>query len=314
MMEKNSKIYIAGHNGLVGSAIIRKLKKEGYNNILYATHKELDLTNQIDTFNFFEKNKPEYVFLAAAKVGGIIANSNTPADFIYENIMIEANVIRSCYLNNVKKLIFLGSSCIYPRNCPQPIKEEYLLTSELEKTNDGYAIAKIAGITMCKKYNYQFGTNYISVMPTNLYGQCDNYDLQNSHVLPAMIRKIHEAKERGDKNITLWGTGNPYREFLHVDDLADALLFLMNNYNGEDIINIGTGIDLKIKDLAQLIKNTVGFNGEILFDSSKPDGTPKKLLDVSKLREIGWKYSIDIEDGINMTYNDFLKNIKKYTN
>lgn len=308
-MNKNSKIYVAGHNGMVGSAIVRKLKSEGYTNIITATHKDLDLINQEETYKFFNKFKPEYVFLAAAKVGGIYANSTYPADFTYENLMVEANVIKACHLFNVTKLLYLGSSCIYPRDCQQPIKEEYILSSSLEKTNDGYAIAKIAGIIMCQKFNYQYGTNYISLMPTNLYGQNDSYDLQNSHVFPAMIRKIHEAKIN-NKDVVLWGTGAPFREFLHVDDLADACLFLMNNYNSGDIVNVGTGKDISIKDLALLMKKIIGFKGDIIFDSSKPDGTPKKLLDVSKIHTIGWKHKIELEDGIKMTYNDYIKHEK----
>lgn len=307
-MNKDSKIYVAGHNGMVGSAIVRKLKNEGYTNIITATHNEVDLTNQVQTYIFFKNEKPEYVFLAAAKVGGILANSIYPADFAYENIMVESNVIKACQLFDVKKLLYLGSSCIYPRNCPQPIKEEYLLSGSLEKTNDGYAIAKIAGIIMCQKFNYQYGTNFISLMPTNLYGHGDNYHLENSHVFPAMIRKIHEAKI-SKNNVTLWGTGSPFREFLHVDDLADACLFLMNNYNSNEIINVGTGKDMTIKELAFLMKKIIGFEGDIMFDSSKPDGTPKKLLDVSKLNSLGWKYTIKIEDGIEKTYKDYLKTL-----
>jgi GDP-L-fucose synthase len=307
-MEKNSKIYVAGHRGLVGSAILRKLKSEGYTNIFTYTHSEYDLINQNDVSLLFESIRPDYVFLAAAKVGGIIANSTMPADFTYENLILECNVIKACHTFGVKKLLYLGSSCIYPRDCPQPIKEDYLLSGPLESTNNGYAIAKIAGIIMCQKFNFQYGTNFISLMPTNLYGQGDNYDLQNSHVFPALIRKFHEAKMRNDEFITLWGTGSPYREFLHVDDLADAAVFLMNNYNDGEIINVGTGKDLTIQELAYKIKNVVRFKGDIIFDSSKPDGTPKKLLDVSKLTKLGWKYSIDIDDGIRMTYEDFLQN------
>ena len=307
-MDLNSKIFVAGHLGMVGSAIVRKLKKEGYNNIITATHKELDLTNQANTSIFFFNWQFDYVFLAAAKVGGIHSNLTYPADFIYNNLAIQNNVIDLSYKTKVKKLLFLGSSCIFPRDCQQPIKEEYFMTGSLEKTNDAYAISKIAGIKMCQSYNKQYGCNFISLMPTNLYGPKDNYHLENSHVFPALIRKIHEAKIRGDKSITLWGTGTPYREFLHVDDLADATLFLMQNYNSSEIINIGTGEDLTIKDLAILIKEIIGFEGDILFDSTKPDGTPKKLLDVSKINNLGWKYSIELKDGIKKTYLDFLKN------
>ena len=301
-MNKDAKIYIAGHNGLVGSAIIRELKKKGYTNLLTKTRKELDLTRQDLVESFFDKEKPEYVFLAAAKVGGILANDLYSADFIRDNLMIETNVIDSAYKNGVKKLLFLGSSCVYPKNAPQPIKEEYLLTGELEFTNKAYAIAKIAGIIMCQSYHKQFGTNYISVMPTNLYGQCDNFDLESSHVLPAMIRKFDDAKQNNFKEVTLWGTGNPKREFLHVDDLANACLFLMNNYNSPEIINIGTGEDLSILELANIIKKCIGYGGNIVWDSTKPDGTPRKLLNVSKIRSLGWKYSINLQEGIQCTY------------
>ncbi|MEK9181607.1 MAG: GDP-L-fucose synthase [Patescibacteria group bacterium] len=301
-MNKDAKIYIAGHNGLVGSAIIRELKKKGYTNLLTKTRKELDLTRQDLVESFFDKEKPEYVFLAAAKVGGILANDLYSADFIRDNLMIETNVIDSAYKNGVKKLLFLGSSCVYPKNAPQPIKEEYLLTGELEFTNKAYAIAKIAGIIMCQSYHKQFGTNYISVMPTNLYGQGDNFDLESSHVLPAMIRKFDDAKQNNFKEVTLWGTGNPKREFLHVDDLANACLFLMNNYNSPEIINIGTGEDLSILELANIIKKCIGYGGNIVWDSTKPDGTPRKLLNVSKIRSLGWKYSINLQEGIQCTY------------
>ena len=309
-MELNSKIFVAGHNGMVGSAIVRKLKNEGYTNIITASHQELDLTNQSRTYNYFKNEKPDYVFLAAAKVGGIMANNLYPAEYIYQNLMIETNVINSCFNFDVKKLLLLGSSCIYPRECPQPIKEEYLLSGYLEQTNDAYSIAKIAGIKMCQSYNKQYNTNYISVMPTNLYGPNDSYHLENSHVFPAMIRKIHEAKVRGDKSITLWGTGSPYREFLHVYDLADACLFLMENYNQNEIINIGSGKDLTIKDLALLMKKIIEFEGEIYFDSSKPDGTPKKLLDVSKLHSLGWNHTIELEEGIKETYKNYLTTLE----
>lgn len=306
-MELNSKIYIAGHNGMVGSAIVRKLKDAGYTNIIVASHSELELKDTKKVDRFFKKNKPEYVFLAAAKVGGIVANNNCPADFITDNILIQYNIITSCFKYKVKKLLFLGSSCIYPRNCDQPIKEDFFMTGALEKTNDAYAIAKIAGIKMCQSYNKQYGTNYISIMPTNLYGANDNYDLENSHVLPAMIRKFHEAKINDDDFVTLWGTGLVFREFLYVDDLADALLFLMNKYNDSEIINVGCGKDLSIKDLSLHIKDIIGFKGEVIFDSSKPNGTPKKLLDVFKINKLGWKYTTEIDDGIKKTYDDFLE-------
>jgi len=309
-MNKDSKIYLAGHRGLVGSAIHRKLKKEGYANIITKTHKELDLTNQKETQEFFEKEKPEYVFLAAAKVGGIHANDTYPADFIYINQMIQNNVIKASYDNNVTKLLFLGSSCIYPKMAPQPIKEEYLLTGELEKTNEAYAIAKISGLKMTEFFNKQYGTNYISVMPTNLYGPNDNFDLKTSHVLPALIRKIHEAKENNSENVEIWGTGKPMREFLHVDDLADAVVYLMNNYNENKPINIGTGKDITIKELAELIKDVVGYQGELKFDTSKPDGTPRKLLDVSRLHNAGWKHKISLREGIEKTYEWFKEGSK----
>jgi GDP-L-fucose synthase len=301
-VELNSKIYIAGHKGLVGSAIHRKLIAEGYNNILAATIDELDLINQADTLNYFEKNKPEYVFLAAAKVGGILANNNFPAQFIYDNVMIESNIIHSSYLTGVKKLLFLGSSCIYPKFAEQPLKEDSLLTGVLEPTNEPYAIAKILGIKMCQSYNREYGVNYISAMPTNLYGINDNFDLNNSHVLPALIRKFHEAKSNGSTSVTLWGTGSPYREFLYVDELADACLFLMNNYNSPEIVNIGVGTDITIKDLAELVKKITGYSGDIVWDSTKPDGTPRKLMDVSKLNSLGWKSKLSLEDGIKLAY------------
>jgi GDP-L-fucose synthase len=307
-MNKDSKIYLAGHRGLVGSAILRKLKKEGYTNIITKTHKELDLTNQKETQEFFEKEKPEYVFLAAAKVGGIQANDTYPADFIYINQMIQNNVIKASYDNKVKKLLFLGSSCIYPKMAPQPIKEEYLLTGELEKTNEAYAIAKISGLKMTEFFNKQYRTNYISVMPTNLYGPNDNFDLKTSHVLPALIRKIHEAKENNSEYVEIWGTGKPMREFLHVDDLADAVVYLMNNYSENKPINIGTGKDITIKELAELIKDVVGYKGELKFDTSKPDGTPRKLLDVSRLHDAGWEYKISLREGIENTYDWFKEN------
>lgn len=304
-MEKESKIYVAGHRGLVGSAIMRKLNSEGYTNIITKSHNELDLTNQEEVKRFFETEKPEYVFLAAAKVGGINANNLYPADFIYVNLMIENNVIKASFDNKVKKLLFLGSSCIYPKMAPQPIKEDYLLTGELEKTNEAYALAKIAGLKMCEFFNKQYGTNYISVMPTNLYGPNDNFDLNSSHVLPALIRKFHEAKESNSEYVEIWGTGTPKREFLHVDDLADAVVFLMNNYNENKTINIGTGEDLTIRELAETIKEIVEFKGELKFNSEKPDGTPRKLLDVSRLHSAGWKHKIELKEGIKSTYEWF---------
>lgn len=309
-MNKDSKIYLAGHTGLVGSAIYRKLKNEGYKNIITRTHKELDLTNQQQTQEFFQKERPEYVFLAAAKVGGIKANDTYPADFAYINIMIESNVIKASYDYGVKKLLFLGSSCIYPKLCPQPIKEEYLLTGPLEPTNEAYAIAKIAGLKMCHYFNKQYGTNFISVMPTNLYGPNDNFDLETSHALAAILRKFHEAKINNKPYVEVWGTGNPRREFLHVDDLADAVLHLMNNYDGKEPINIGTGEDLTIKELAQLVKEVVGYEGEIRFDTTKPDGTPRKLLDVTRLHNTGWRHKIELEEGLELTYQWFKENWK----
>ena len=306
-MNKDSKIFVAGHNGMVGSAIVRKLKELGYTKIVTKSRKELDLTNQFQVNQFFHFERPEYVFLAAAKVGGIKANDDFRADFIYENIMIQSNIIKASHDNGVKKLLFLGSTCIYPKHCPQPIKEEYLLTGLLEPTNDAYAIAKISGVKMCQSFNKQYGDNFISVMPTNLYGPNDNYDLNNSHVLPAMIRKFHEAKVEEKKTVEIWGTGTPMREFLYVDDLADACVYLMNNYNSSEIVNIGTGEDLTIKDLAYLVKEVVGFNGDIYFNTDKPDGTPKKLSDVSKLKEIGWSYKTSLKEGIQKTYTDYVK-------
>ena len=306
-MEKESKIYVAGHRGMVGSAIVRKLTSLGYTNLLTRTSTELDLRNQQQVADFFEVEKPEYVFLAAAKVGGIVANNTYRADFLYENLAIQNNIIHGSYLNKVKKLMFLGSSCIYPKLAPQPLKESYLLSGYLEQTNEPYAIAKIAGIKMCEAYRAQYGCNFISVMPTNLYGTNDNYDLVNSHVLPAMIRKFHEAKEKSASEMTLWGTGSPMREFLHADDLAEACLFLMENYNESELVNIGTGEDVTIKNLAALVKQIVGFKGEIIWDTSKPDGTPRKLMDVSKLHGLGWHHKIALEDGIKLAYQDFLK-------
>ncbi|MFV7234921.1 GDP-L-fucose synthase [Flavobacterium sp. ZB4R12] len=303
-MNKQDKIYIAGHRGMVGSAILRALQAEGYTNFLLRTSAELDLRNQQVVTDFFTKEKPDYVFLAAAKVGGIIANNTYRADFIYENLMIQNNVIHQAYVNNVKKLMFLGSSCIYPKMAPQPLKEDYLLTGLLEPTNEPYAIAKIAGIKMCDGYRDQYGCNFISVMPTNLYGPNDNYDLTTSHVLPAMLRKFIMAKRNGDASVTIWGTGSPKREFLHADDLAEACLFLMENYNEAGLVNIGIGEDISILDLARLVKEVVGFEGDIVTDTSKPDGTPRKLMDVSKLNGLGWKAKISLAEGIQKVYDE----------
>lgn len=303
-MKKTSKIYIAGHRGMVGSSILRALKAKGYSNFLLKTSAELDLRNQQAVADFFAFEKPDYVFLAAAKVGGIVANNTYRADFIYENMMIQSNVIHQAYLNGVKKLLFLGSSCIYPKLAPQPLKEEYLLTGLLEPTNEPYAIAKIAGIKMCDAYREQYGCNFISVMPTNLYGPNDNYDLNNSHVLPALLRKFITAKNNGDTAVTIWGTGSPLREFLHADDLADACLFLMQTHNDSGLVNIGVGEDISILDLAKMVKQIVGFEGEIITDTSKPDGTPRKLMDVSKLTNLGWKASISLEEGIKKVYEE----------
>ena len=306
-MELNAKIFVAGHRGMVGSAIVRKLTELGYTNIITIAKNKCNLIDQLEVDNFFNKQKPDYVFLAAAKVGGIKANNEMKGDFIYENIMIQSNIIKASKDYNVKKLIFLGSSCIYPKMSPQPIKEEYLLTGSLEPTNDAYAIAKIAGIKMCQSFNQQYGTNFISVMPTNLYGPNDNYDLNNSHVLPAMIRKFHEAKLEGKDKVEIWGTGTPMREFLYVDDLADACIHLMLNYNDSEVVNIGTGVDITIKDLALTIKEVVEFKGDIYFNTDMPDGTPRKLLDVSKLKDLGWEYKISLREGIEKTYKDYVK-------
>ncbi|RDC54445.1 GDP-L-fucose synthase [Pedobacter chinensis] len=305
-MEKNAKIYVAGHRGMVGSAIYRKLQKEGFENLIAKTSSELDLRDQQSVKDFFAEEKPDYVFLAAAKVGGIVANNTYRADFLYENLMIQNNVIHNAYLTGVKKLMFLGSSCIYPKLAPQPLREDYLLTGTLEHTNEPYAIAKIAGIKMCDAYRDQYGCNFVSVMPTNLYGYNDNYHPQNSHVLPALIRKIHEAKANNEKQVTVWGSGSPMREFLFADDLADACYFLMQRYNEPNLINIGTGHDLTIKDLALLIKDVLSYDGELVFDSSKPDGTPRKLMDVSKLHDLGWKHKIELREGIELAYQDFI--------
>ena len=307
-MEKEAKIYVAGHRGMVGSAIVRKLEADGYKNILIRTSKELDLKDQVATQAFLKETKPDYVFLAAAKVGGILANSTYRADFLYENLQIQNNIIHGSSLIGVKKLMFLGSSCIYPKMAPQPLKEEYLLTGLLEETNEPYAIAKIAGIKMCEAYRAQYGCNFISVMPTNLYGPNDNYDLQNSHVLPAMIRKFHEAKINDSPTVELWGTGKPMREFLHANDLAEACVYLMETYDGEMLINIGTGVDVTIKELAETIQETVGYKGKINWNTDKPDGTPRKLMDVSKLNGLGWKHTIDLKKGIQMVYEDFKNN------
>ncbi len=310
-MERDSKIYVAGHTGLVGSAILRKLRSESYDNLILRTHQELDLEIQRDVNDFFERERPEYVFLAAAKVGGIYANNTYPADFIYNNLIIEANVIHAAYKYGVKKLLFLGSSCIYPRLAPQPMKEEYLLTGELEPTNEPYAVAKIAGIKLCQSYNRQYGTNFISVMPTNLYGSNDNYDPMNSHVLPALIRRFHEARERALPFVEAWGTGKPRREFLYSDDMADACIFLMNNYDGDKIVNIGMGEDVSIRELTDMIAEVVGFKGEIRWDTSKPDGTPRKLLDVSFLHSLGWRHKTSLSNGLKLTYEDYLRNLSK---
>ncbi len=318
-MKTNSKIYIAGHKGLVGSAIVKNLKSKAYTNLIYRTHKELDLTNQEAVSRFFKEEQPEYVILAAAKVGGIVANNTYRADFIYENLQIQNNVIHNAYKYGVKKLMFLGSTCIYPKNSPQPMKEEYLLTSELEYTNEPYAIAKIAGIKMCESYNLQYGTNFISVMPTNLYGINDNFDLETSHVLPALLRKMHEAKMNNEPKVEIWGSGRPRREFLYSEDMADACLFLLESRNFKDTyekntteirnthINIGTGIDISIKELAQTIKNIVGYKGELYFNETKPDGTMVKLTDPSKLHELGWKHTVELEEGIARVYKWYLE-------
>lgn len=316
-MEKAAKIYVAGHRGLVGSAIVRSLKKSGYSNLLHRTHAELDLTDQHAVRDFFEAEKPEYVFLAAAKVGGILANSIYPADFIYQNLAVQTNVIHESWRQGVKRLLFLGSSCIYPRDCPQPIKEEYLLTGSLESTNRPYALAKIAGIEMCHAYNRQYGTKFMAAMPTNLYGPNDNYDLNNSHVLPALIRKMHEAKQRGDKEVIVWGTGTPKREFLYSDDMADACLYLLKQsesglydlFNDEHppLINIGCGEDLTIRELAEIIAATVGYRGKLVFDSTKPDGTMRKLMDVSRMKDLGWTATTSLRSGINSAYQSYLE-------
>ena len=307
-MNLDAKIYVAGHRGLVGSAIVRNLEAKGYKNIICRTHKELDLTNQEAVRRFFEEEKPEYVFLAAAKVGGIHANNTYPADFIYDNLMIQNNVIKAAHDFKVKKLLFLGSTCIYPKMAPQPIKEEYLLTGSLEETNEAYAVAKIAGLEMCKFFKRQYGDNFISCMPTNLYGPNDNFDLKNSHVLPALIRKFHEAKVNNSEAVEVWGTGTPLREFLYVDDMADACVFLMENYDGEQHVNIGTGEEVSIRELAETVKEVVGFDGELVFNTEMPDGTPRKLTTVDKLHGLGWKHKVSLDKGIRLAYNWFLEN------
>jgi GDP-L-fucose synthase len=308
MMDKNAKIYVAGHRGMVGSAIVRALEAQGFHNIVTRSHSELDLRRQAQVEQFFAEEKPDYVFLAAAKVGGIIANSEALADFMYDNMTLEMNVIHAAWQNNCKKLLFLGSSCIYPRMAPQPMPESCLLTSELEKTNEAYALAKISGLKYCEFLNRQYGTDYISAMPTNLYGPNDNYHPTHSHVLPALIRRFHEAKEAGLAEVTCWGSGTPLREFLYVDDLADACLFLMNHYSGNETVNVGTGKELSIRELTELTARVIGYNGTIKWDSAKPDGTPRKLLDVSKLQKLGWTYHTELEEGIRLTYEDFLNN------
>ncbi len=310
-IDKNDKIYVAGHRGLVGSAIVRSLKRQGYNNIIGRTHKELDLKDQAQVREFFEKERPDVVVLAAAKVGGINANNQAPADFAYENMQIQCNVIKDCHDFKVKKLLFLGSSCIYPKMAPQPIPENALLTGLLEPTNEGYAIAKISGLLMCRYFKRQYGDNFISCMPTNLYGPYDNYELQGSHVLPAMIRKFHEAKISGAPSVELWGTGTPLREFLYVDDMADACVFLLENYDGEEHVNIGTGKEVTIKELAELVKKTVGFEGEIIWNKDMPDGTPRKLCDVSKLESLGFKAKVDLPEGVKLAYEWFKENVSQ---
>ena len=307
-MDKNAKIYVAGHTGMVGSAIVRELQRQGYDNLVFRTHKELDLTRQADVEAFFESEKPEYVFHPAGKVGGIIANQRHNADFLYENMMIELNVIHSAFRNGVKKLEFLGSSCVYPKFAPQPMPESCLLTSALEPTNEGYALAKISGLRYCEFLNRQYGTDFISVMPTNLYGPNDNYHPEHSHVVPALIRRFHEAKEAGAETVTCWGDGSPLREFMYVDDLANLCVFLMNNYSGNEIVNAGTGIELSIKELTELVAKVVGYTGTIEWDTSKPNGTPRKLLDVSKATALGWTYKTELEDGLRLAYQDFLTN------
>ncbi|MCM8769110.1 MAG: GDP-L-fucose synthase [Candidatus Omnitrophica bacterium] len=310
-MTRRARIFVAGHTGLVGSHLFRKLKEKGYTNLVYRTRKQLDLRDQEKVYDFFKRERPEYVFVAAARVGGILANRDHPAEFIYDNLAIQTNVIHTSYLLGVKKLLFLGSSCIYPRNCPQPMKEEYLLSGYLEKTNEPYAVAKISGIIMCQAYNQQYGTNFICAMPTNLYGPGDHFDPKSSHVIPGLISKFHEAKTLGRKFVEVWGTGKPMREFLFVEDLAEALIFLMENYNSSEIINVGTGEEISIKELAEMIKGVVGYQGQIKFDISKPDGTPRKLLDVSRISSLGWRARVGLKDGLAITYAWYLRNCKK---
>jgi GDP-L-fucose synthase len=310
-MHSSDKIYVAGHRGMVGSAIVKKLEAEGYNNIITLTSRELDLRNQLAVTEFFETGQPDYVFLAAAKVGGIVANNTWRAEFLYDNLMIESNIIHHAYKSGVKKLLFLGSSCIYPKLAPQPLKEEYLLSGLLETTNEPYAIAKIAGIKLCETYRDQYGCNFISAMPTNLYGYNDNYDLQSSHVLPALLRKFHEARENGDQQVTIWGTGAPLREFMHADDLADACIFLMDHYDDKTPVNVGVGEDISIIQLAELIKELVGFKGRIVLDATKPDGTPRKILDVRKLHSLGWRHKISLEEGLRQVYEDYKSTIQE---
>ncbi|WP_239798143.1 GDP-L-fucose synthase [Candidatus Nitrotoga arctica] len=310
-MNKQARIYVAGHRGMVGSAIVRRLQAGDYANILTRTHADLDLTNQSAVAEFFLKQKPDYVFMAAAKVGGIHANNSCRADFIYQNLMMEANIVHAAWQAGVRRLLFLGSSCVYPRDCPQPIKEEYLLTGPLEQTNEPYAIAKIAGIKLCESYNRQYNTQYVSVMPTNLYGPNDNYDLNNSHVLPALIRKAHDAKLRGDKELVVWGSGMPMREFLYVEDMADACVFLMENGVADGLFNVGTGEDVTIRELAETVMSVVGFNGEIVFNTSKPDGTPRKLLNVDRMRALGWQAKTELREGIAKAYKDFTTHVRQ---
>ena len=310
-IDKQARIYVAGHRGMVGSAIVRRLQAGDYANILTRTHADLDLTNQSAVAEFFLKQKPDYVFMAAAKVGGIHANNSCRADFIYQNLMMEANIVHAAWQAGVRRLLFLGSSCIYPRDCPQPIKEEYLLTGPLEQTNEPYAIAKIAGIKLCESYNRQYNTQYVSVMPTNLYGPNDNYDLNNSHVLPALIRKAHDAKLRGDKELVVWGSGMPMREFLYVEDMADACVFLMENGVADGLFNVGTGVDVTIRELAETVMSVVGFKGGILFNTSKPDGTPRKLLNVDRMRALGWQAKTDLREGIAKAYKDFTTHLRQ---
>ena len=308
MMPKDAKLYVAGHRGMVGSAIVRELERQGYTNIITRTHKELDLCRQADVEKFFEENRPEYVFLAAAKVGGIVANSSALADFMYQNMMLEMNVINAAWRTGCRKLQFLGSSCIYPRMAPQPMREDCLLTSSLEPTNEAYALAKISGLKYCEYLNRQYGTDFISVMPTNLYGPNDNYHPEHSHVLPALIRRFHEAKESGSAAVTCWGDGSPLREFLYVDDLANLCVFLMNNYSGNETVNAGTGKEVTIRQLTEMVAKVVGYNGEILWDSARPNGTPRKLLDVSKIHAMGWRHKVELAEGIALAYEDFLNN------